>query len=866
MARNGLPSLLKEYDKLLLRNKGETVESIVVLKAMVQAFVEQNDDLSAYQYQQKVCSASARVYGQADVATQRAQLYCRELMIRSAPLGERVPLCREYWQDAKREYGEGSYLVRILAPLYLACCYEAGEIEELRIICREIVSTFVGDDPESRQLVALCSDFDILAGEKSGDVRQLQDACRRAERLFGKNSRYELRLQNEIALLYRKNKEFEKAAELHQKLFHLSRDLCGKHALDTIVFQKNHVMDLALSGRLRTALKEARRLERAVKLCPDRNQCPDVHECFTYVYMCMGKEELVEEYGKKSCAYHERNALANDLDVLKSKFVIAVRTLAVQPNDPAAFKTMIEYMTAKEQFLLNSYLLSSDIGREKYFSMQDRGECDVCFGVALGIQAGPMVAENLLALWEVVCNYKSLMGDCEFLHGAMRRKNGPDEIEGLKAALNSPDVQVVIAAEKRLLEISKSDDFPGYVNSVSVRDVQKALREDEILLDYYCVHFSDLEVYTVIVATRHSLDLVPLGDISRVDALVGRVIRDMCSCGASNLSGDGDDVAIRELFASIMPQVRMPHKVIICPDGELYRFSFDLLLGAAQIVYVTTPKDIVRGRRGGLLAKPPLTTVNVFADPLFSLADENTEESSLERFDELSRLPGTFAEAAIIQKIYGKQAKCFTRAEASEQAFLQNCNAGIVHIGTHAAVTNGGTLFFSGANDPVDEMAHSAFGKGYVTSTDIAKLNMGNTRLAVLSACRTGIGEYRSYFGVRGLRRAFQIAGAASVVATLWNVSDLATAVFMYEFYIKYKDCENAVAALYHAKDRLKKSTVREMKERVYPVISDILINSGNIGAYKDFRDIILYGQEEATPFSSPYYWAAFSIYDSFHE
>lgn len=876
MARNGLPSLLKEYDKLLFRSKGESVESIKLLKYIVQFCVEQNDDLSAYQYQQKVCNASAQVYGQADIATERAQLYCRELMIRSAPLEARVQLCREYWQDAKSGYGENSYVVRILAPLYLSCCYEAGEIEELKIVCLEVVSIFSNNvDPESQQLVALCSDFDIIIGEKSGDVQQLLAACQRTERIFGKNSLYELRLQSEIALIYRKNREFEKAAEIHGRIFRLSRELYGKNVLDTISFQKNYVLDLAFSGHLQAALKEARHLERELELCQDKNRCPDIYECFAYIYMRLGKEKLVEKYNRMSISFRERNACANDLDILKSKFVIALRTLTVHPNDSAAFKAMIEYMAAKEQSLYNIYLLSSDIGREKCFSIQNRGEYDACFGIVFGAQTEPLADENLLALWEVVCNYKSLMSDCEFLHSALRQKgNISKEIEGLKGAIQSQDREIVIAAEKRLLEISKSADFPGYVNSVNVREILKTLRDDEILLDYYCVHFSDLEVYAVIVATKQSLKLFQLDDISKVDDLIEQVIWATCSDNGSVSSREGNDGGkssgrsfddlIGELFDSVIPKPLMPHKVIICPDGELYRLSFELLMETAQIVYVTNPKDIVRGRKGASYGKQPFTTVNIFADPFFSLKDDHTKEISPERFDKLSRLPGTFVEAAIIQRIYGNQARSFTHFDANEQMFMQNCNADIIHIGTHSASADGGILFLAGANEPSDDIERPVFGKGYITSTDIAKLNMGNTRLAVLSACQTGIGEYRSYFGVRGLRRAFQIAGADSVVTTFWNISDIATAIFMYEFYLKYRACENAVIALYYAKNYLKKATVNEIKEWIYPVISDILLNSESIEAYREFRDIIVYGQDEDIPFSSPYYWAAFSIYDSF--
>lgn len=859
MAKEKLPSLLNEYDQSLHRNKGESDESIKILKSIVQACVELNDDRSAYNYQQKVCDACAKVYGQTNIVTERARLYCRALMIQSAPVKDRVRLWGEYWKDAKNEYGENSYLVRILAPMYLECCYDAHEIEELKIICSEIVSIFgENEDEESRLLVAACSDFDIIIGEKSGDINQLEAACRRAESLFGKASRYELYLKKEIGLIYKNNKEFDKAVKLLKELFRLSQIKFGKYALDTIVFQKEYIIDLAGSWRLREALAEAKRLERAVKACPDRNQCPDIYECFAYIYMSMGKGQLAEKYGRMSLAYNEGKLGPNDPVTLKSKYILSVISLVSRPNDRAAFQSMIEYMAAKEQQLYNIYLLASDVGREKYFMIQNRGEYDFCFGVLLSNPGEPIADKDLLSLWEVACNYKTLMGDCEFLHSAISKKENISEIiDVLKAAMKSEDKKIVVEAERRLLELSRTSDFPGYVNSVNVRDIQGTLQEDEMLLDYYCVHFSDLEVYVVMVVTKSSLELVRLGSIDKVNELIEQMKSVICG---EKGSGSFDD-----LSRCLLPAISLPTKVIICPDGELYRLAFDLLIRDTEIVYVTNPKDIARGRNGARDGEASVKTVNVFADPAFSLAEEQThhyvEEESQERSDKLARLPGTHIEAAIIQRIYGGKVRQFTRTDANEQMFFQNCNADIIHICTHASSENGGVIYLSGANDAGGKELPPVFGKGYLTSKDIAGLDMRNTRLAVLSACQTGIGEYRNYLGVRGLRRAFQIAGVDSVMTTLWNISDIATAVFMYVFYIEYSECGDCIAAMYHAKNYMKNATVREMREQIYPVMSDILIKSDSDEAYKELREMIQYGKDEERLFSSPYYWAAFSLY-----
>jgi CHAT domain-containing protein len=73
--------------------------------------------------------------------------------------------------------------------------------------------------------------------------------------------------------------------------------------------------------------------------------------------------------------------------------------------------------------------------------------------------------------------------------------------------------------------------------------------------------------------------------------------------------------------------------------------------------------------------------------------------------------------------------------------------------------------------------------KGYTTGEICQKLDLTGTELIVLSACETGLGKVEQGEGVYGLRCAFQVAGARTVISALWPLSDRATANIMGKMY-----------------------------------------------------------------------------------
>ncbi|RLD63697.1 MAG: CHAT domain-containing protein [Bacteroidetes bacterium] len=94
-------------------------------------------------------------------------------------------------------------------------------------------------------------------------------------------------------------------------------------------------------------------------------------------------------------------------------------------------------------------------------------------------------------------------------------------------------------------------------------------------------------------------------------------------------------------------------------------------------------------------------------------------------------------------------------------------------------------LVFAGANDVWSRQESDSTDDGVLTAQEVAHIDMRKTKLVVMSACETGLGDIKGSEGVYGLQRAFKMAGVDYMIMSLWQVPDKETEEFMTKFYKK---------------------------------------------------------------------------------
>lgn len=415
---------------------------------------------------------------------------------------------------------------------------------------------------------------------------------------------------------------------------------------------------------------------------------------------------------------------------------------------------------------------------------------------------------------------------------------------------------------------------------VELDRVRRNIADDAMLVEIVKVQVSDFvdsarrkfpERYVAWIippAGDQKVQLVDLGSAEAIDAAI-TTAREKLTGSLEQIREQGEPDAEAELKKGLQPLAKLvfepllaalgdSQKLYLSPDAGLWLVPWGALplanskyaVEQFDIRYVISGRDLIPGSGAAVAGTRPI----LMADPNYDATPKEIQAATLQLFKNRStagnlqatpagknrlgtapRLPGTKSEAKAIQpkieSLANTEAYLYTDQWALEAVFKSLRQPQILVISTHgffrelaaeeapsAADANPLLrcgLLLAGCNQPV-QVASNDDEDGILTGLEIVATDLRGTDLVVLSACETGLGEVRGGEGVAGLRQAFQLAGAKSVVATLWQIPDRETARLMTEFFTQLAEGSDRSAALRQAQLKIIASR-RERNEAAHP-------------------------------------------------
>jgi CHAT domain-containing protein/Tfp pilus assembly protein PilF len=419
---------------------------------------------------------------------------------------------------------------------------------------------------------------------------------------------------------------------------------------------------------------------------------------------------------------------------------------------------------------------------------------------------------------------------------------GTDKPEAYRARLK-PLADKVEELESSLS--ARSPEFRAQAQPIRLAAVQAALPADSALIEFAIYTPRDMRnnknkmpprYLAYLLAAQGEPRWIDLGEAAPIDRAITawqRALRNPRRSDVKRLARAVDEKVMRPVLALAQSGMGQTRRLLIAPDGLLNLIPFAALVDRQgrylverySISYLTSGRDLLRSP----IDRPVEQKAVIVANPDYGrIAVAGTSggrdvglppgpaKSSGQQLN-LSQayfppLAGAAGEAQALKAIL-PQATVLTREQATEAALKGLHSPRILHVATHGFFLRDQELELVGMRDrgavtvrsvgfadqPIENpllrsgLALAGVNRrrgsadqgedGVLTALEAVGLDLWGTKLVVLSACDTGVGEVKNGEGVFGLRRALALAGAETQVMSLWPVSDLGTRELMVEYY-----------------------------------------------------------------------------------
>ncbi len=389
--------------------------------------------------------------------------------------------------------------------------------------------------------------------------------------------------------------------------------------------------------------------------------------------------------------------------------------------------------------------------------------------------------------------------------------------------------------EKQLSEGSELFSNNNDKNKIIWQNIQSVLNRDEVAIEmvrfrYFDHIFTDsiiyMGVYVKNAKTQKTPGMFVINNGKDLEGKYFKVYRN------SIIYRINDNYSNKQYWKPIIDVVGNTSTIYLSADGVYNQINLEAIptsegkyvLDNSNIVLVSNTKDIFLN----ILNKSNNKTSNnasMFGNPIYYVDASKPQKGGI------GQLPGTKKEINALIHLLDKNGWITSENleyEATESAIKKIKSPKIFHVATHGFFTpaqqitqNAAAgqkqatalenpllrtgLLLTGAGDLLNKTEYNYNEEdGILTAYEAMNMNLDNTDLVVLSACETGLGETKVGEGVYGLQRAFMVAGAKTLIMSMFKVDDTATQKLMVNFYQKWLTTGNKRKSFVEAKKELR--------------------------------------------------------------
>lgn len=400
---------------------------------------------------------------------------------------------------------------------------------------------------------------------------------------------------------------------------------------------------------------------------------------------------------------------------------------------------------------------------------------------------------------------------------------------------NAIDVNILNAeVEKIERELSERSELFGQSfenKKITYENVQKSIGKNDVAIEmvryrYFNHNFTDSIIYVGMYVKNDNSrpKVIELPDGHKMETRYYKYYRNAI------ISKTPDAYSYKVFWEPIQKEIGQYSTIYLSPDGVYNLINIEAIptpdgkyvIDNSNIVMVSNTKDLYL-RKIKSKSQTSINSATMFGNPKFYIT------ASTERT--VNDLPGTEKEVNELNELLkqkGWKTDEYVETDASEEHVKELESPKIFHIATHGFYTPAASdddskqmteseaaltenpllktgLLLKGAGDLLSKTKYNYnLESGILTAYEAMSLNLDKTDLVVLSACETGLGDISNGEGVYGLQRAFLVAGAKTLIMSLFKVDDDATQKLVLNFYKKWLTTNNLRGSFIEAKKELR--------------------------------------------------------------